>query len=209
LTLDFTQGELVMTRFSRTSVHAALGMAFAVSGFSAQASEFQVTDLPAGYQLVASAKAGEGDPAPAGPVSSGEAAVRLEYDNNQKRVVRGFGKSHGKYLGSGNGTVSGVLDGTVLWDLYEDQDDPQLHRAQFVGRITGKDGSAIAFETSGYFVARKGDDHFWDLTSAVYLHDAKGPGFRRFAGNLAVWEGYTDTRTYSARYRLRLLGKEQ
>ena len=198
-----------MTRFSRTSVHAALGMAFAVSGFAAQASEFQVTDLPAGYQLVASAKAGECDPAPAGPVSSGEAVVRLQFDDGQKRVVRAFGKSHGKYLGSGNGTVSGVLDGTVLWDLYEDQDDPQLHRAQFVGRITGKDGSAIAFETSGYFVPRKGDDDFMDLTSAVYLHDAKGPGFRRFAGNLAVWEGHVDTRTYSHRYRLRLLGKEQ
>ncbi len=101
--------------------------------------------------------------------------------------------------------MSGEINGAVVWDLYEDQTDPQLHRTQFVGRITATDGSSIDFETTGYFVPRAGESTFWNLTSAIYLFSAHGPAFQSLQGVLGVWEGAVDTRTFSHRYQLRLL----
>lgn len=89
--------------------------------------------------------------------------------------------------------------------FYEDQDATQLHRTQFVGRITSTDGSSIDFETAGYFVPRRGAVDFWDLTSAVYFFSANGPALQSLQGALGVWEGDVDTRTFRHRYRLRLL----
>ncbi len=133
------------------------------------------------------------------------AEVLLEYQKTLSQIMPQFAKAYGKYLGSGSGTVAGAINGKVVWDLYEDQDAPSLHRTQFVGRITAADGSSIDFETVGYFVPRSGTPTFWDLTSAVYLYSAQGPAFQSLQGALGVWEGDVDTRTYSHRYWLRLL----
>jgi len=133
------------------------------------------------------------------------AEVLLQYEKGQPRHMPQFAKARGKYLGSGTGTVDGAINGKVAWDLYEDQDAPQLHRTQFVGRITAADGSSIYFETAGYFVPRRGALDFWDLTSAVYLFSAQGPTLQSLQGALGVWEGDVDTRTFRHRYRLRLL----
>ncbi len=133
------------------------------------------------------------------------ADVRLEYQESQPPVIPQFAKAYGRYLGSGRGSVTGAIVGNVVWDLYEDQDAGQLHRAQFVGRITAADGSSIDFETVGYFVRRTGISMLWDLTSAIYFSSARGPAFQSLQGGLGVWEGDVDTRTYSHRYRLRLL----
>lgn len=129
----------------------------------------------------------------------------LEYQKTLSQVMPQFAKAYGRYLGSGSGTVVGAINGKVVWDLYEDQDAPQLHRTQFVGRITVGDGSSIDFETVGYFVPRTGAPTFWNLTSAVYFFSAQGPAFQSLQGALGVWEGDVDTRTYSHHYRLRLL----
>jgi hypothetical protein len=133
------------------------------------------------------------------------AEVLLQYEKSQSRIMPQFAKAHGNYLGSGTGTVAGAMNGKVVWDLYEDQDSPKLHRTQFVGRITAPDGSSIHFETAGYFVPKKGASDFWDLTSAVYLFSAQGPALQSLQGALGVWEGDVDTRTFRHRYRLRLL----
>lgn len=133
------------------------------------------------------------------------AEVLLQFQKSQSRIMPQFAKAHGKYLGSGTGTVAGAINGKVVWDLDEDQDTPQLHRTQFVGRITAAAGSSIHFETAGYFVPRKGALDFWDLTSAVYLFCAHGPALQSLQGALGVWEGDVDTRTFRHRYRLRLL----
>lgn len=71
--------------------------------------------------------------------------VVLQYQKNQSRIAPEFDKLRGRYLGSGTGVVSGEISGEIMWDLYEDQTDPQLHRTQFVGRIVAADGSSIAF----------------------------------------------------------------
>jgi hypothetical protein len=133
------------------------------------------------------------------------AEVLLEYQKTLSPIMPRFAKAHGKYLGSGSGTVAGAINGKVVWDLYEDQDAAQLHRTQFVGRITAGDGSSIDFETAGYFVPRSGTPSLWDLTSAVYFFSAQGPAFQSLQGALGVWEGDVDTRTYSHHYRLRVL----
>ncbi len=131
--------------------------------------------------------------------------VVLQYQEHQSRVMPQSATLHGKYLGSGTGTVSGEIDGAVVWDLYEDQTDTQLHRTQFVGRITAEDGGSIDFETTGYFVPRAGEPTFWNLTSAIYLFSARGPAYQSLQGALGVWEGVVDTRTFSHCYQLRLL----
>lgn len=133
------------------------------------------------------------------------AEVLLLYQKSQSRIMPQFAKAHGKYLGSGTGTVAGAINGKVVWDLYEDQDAAQLHRTQFVGRITSTDVSSINFETAGYFVPRRGAGDFWDLTSAVYFFSANGPALQSLHGALGVWEGDVDTRSFRHRYRLRLL----
>lgn len=131
--------------------------------------------------------------------------LELQYKEGMQRVVPSFEKNYGKYLGSGVGELKGALKGSVVWDLYEEQSDPRLHRTQFVGRITAPDGSEIDFETTGYFIPRQGDAHFWDLTSATHFSDAKGKTYRRLAGRVGLLEGYVhvvDASTYVHTYTL-------
>ncbi len=117
-----------------------------------------------------------------------------EDKESTQRVAPGFKKSYGKYLGSGTGDITGMVSGSVVWDLYEEQSDPKLHRTQFVGRITSSDGSTVSFETTGYFTPRLGGEH-WDLTSAVYFSDAKGAAYRELVHRIAPWQGHVDIRT--------------
>jgi hypothetical protein len=123
------------------------------------------------------------------------ALLQLQYKQGMQRIAPAFNKYYGKYLGSGMGTVTGKVKGSVVWDLYEEQSDPNLHRTQFVGHITSSDGSTVSFETAGYFTPRSGDDHYWDLTSAVYFMDARGTAYQELAGRLGLWQGHVDIRT--------------
>ena len=123
------------------------------------------------------------------------ALLQLQYKSGMQRISPSFSKNYGKYLGSGTGTLTGKVNGSVVWDLYEEQSDPNLHRTQFVGRITSSDGSTVSFETIGYFIPRSGDEHYWDLTSAVYFVDARGTAYQGLAGRLGLWQGRVDIRT--------------
>lgn len=130
-------------------------------------------------------------------------ALELEYKDGMQRVVPSFEKSYGKYLGSGVGRLKGKLEGSVAWDLYEEQSDPKLHRTQFVGRITAPDGSAIDFETTGYFVPRREAGPFWDLTSAIYFSHVRGEAYELLAGRVGLLEGHVqvvDAATYVHTY---------
>ena len=124
----------------------------------------------------------------AAPMEAG--VFELRYKEGMQRVATAFDKSYGTYLGSGSGSISGQRNGDVVWDLYEDQSDPALHRTQFVGQITAPDGSKINFETTGYFIPRKAEQQFWDLTSAIHFSDAKGGAYRDLDGRIGLWEGH-------------------
>ena len=134
-----------------------------------------------------------------------------ESKESTQRVAPSFKKNYGKYLGSGTGDVKGIVNGSVVWDLYEEQSNPKLHRTQFVGRITSSDGSTASFETTGYFTPRPGDEPYWDLTSAVYFSDTKGAAYHELAHRIGLWQGHVEIltdadahTTYSHTYTLYL-----
>jgi hypothetical protein len=155
--------------------------------------------------LAVTVAAGVANAAPDQPMPY--ATLELRYVPDTPRVAPGFDKSYGTYLGSGTGKAMGKLNGTVAWDLYEEQSAPELHRTQFVGRITAADGSTVAFETTGYFVPRPGDPQFWDLTSAVFFSHATGSAPKTLAGSIGLWQGYVhipDPNTFEHRYTIYL-----
>jgi hypothetical protein len=125
---------------------------------------------------------------------------KLQYAPGKPKVNPSFGKGYGGYLGSGAGQLQGKFAGQVAWDLYEEQSNSTLHRTQFVGWITAEDGSKIAFETSGYFIPRKGFSprdgvtEIWDLTSAVYFSNASGQAYRQLAEHVGLWHGHLEIR---------------
>lgn len=138
------------------------------------------------------------------------AELQLEAKEGMERIAPTFKKNYGRYLGSGTGEIKGTVNGSVVWDLYEEQSDPKLHRTQFVGRLTSSDGSTVSFETTGYFIPG-GANHF-DLTSAVYFRDAKGAAYQELAHRIGLWQGHVDIRsdadahtTYSHVYTLYLV----
>jgi hypothetical protein len=117
------------------------------------------------------------------------ALMQGKYESGMQRVVPSFKKNYGEYLGSGTGEITGKVSGSVAWDLYEEQSDPAVHVAQFVGRITAPDHSKISFETTGFFVPRQADKAFWDLTSSIRFYNAQGQAYRDLDGKIGVWEG--------------------
>ena len=121
--------------------------------------------------------------------------LQLHYKEGMHRIAPTFKKNYGEYLGSGTGEITGKVNGSVVWDLYEEQSDPKLHRTQFVGRITSSDGSTLSFEATGYFIPRAGDEHYWDLTSAIYFIDAKGVAYQELARRIGLWQGNVHIRT--------------
>jgi hypothetical protein len=134
---------------------------------------------------------------------SAVASIRLEYQKNLARVLPALDNTHDKYLRSGAGTAEGQIVGRIDWDLYENQDNPRLHRTTFVGRISAPGGGSIRFETDGYFVPRVETTAFWDLASAIYFFDATGSTYRWLEGRIGVWQGFVDTRKgYSHHYKL-------
>lgn len=159
--------------------------------------------------VVAAVILGSSLPTVAAPLAE-SGIVHLEYQEGQPRVAPGFKKNYGRYLGSGKGEITGAIKGSLVWDLYEEQSDPKLHRTQFVGRLTSSDGSTASFETTGYFIPRPGGE-YWDLTSAVYFSDAKGAAYKELAHRIGLWQGHVDIRsaadgrtTFSHTYRLYL-----
>lgn len=133
--------------------------------------------------------------------------VELQYQPDKKKVLASFDKGLGQYLGSGGGRVSGRINGTVEWDLYEDQRDTRLHRAQFVGVIATTDGKRLRFESIGFFLHRESDPNFWDMTAALFL-EANQQEYPWLTPPLATWAGAVDIRGYRHSYRVNLPHEE-
>ncbi|MBT4126508.1 MAG: hypothetical protein HOE43_08950 [Chloroflexi bacterium] len=77
--------------------------------------------------------------------------VELDYDPQAKQASDAAGKPGG-YIGSGVGTATGDINGSIAWDLYEDQ-SPEKCDASFVGVITTPTGDEINFQTRGMLLA--------------------------------------------------------
>ena len=104
------------------------------------------------------------------PNVEGVLAIKLEYQQNQRKNAPTPEPFFGDYLGSGTGRISGQLNGAVHWDLYEDQSREDLHRVQLVGVVVKEDGSRVPFEGLGFYKSREGG--YWDLT-ASFSFDCK------------------------------------
>lgn len=129
--------------------------------------------------------------------------IELQYQPAKEKVIPSFDRGLGRYLGSGSGCVSGRMNGTVELDLYEDQRDTRLHRAQFVGVIVTTDGSRLRFESIGFFVHRESDPNYWDMTAALFL-EANQQQYPWLEVPLAIWAGAVDIRGYRHSYRVNL-----
>ena len=106
----------------------------------------------------------------------------------------------GNYLGSGTGVATADrLNGTVRWDLYEDQ-APDRCETGFAGVITTDDGATISFDTRGWgYVPSKSEPNAWHMNAAVRFA-TDDPRYSRLDGLLAVWDGTFDAVTYQHRY---------
>jgi hypothetical protein len=64
-------------------------------------------------------------------------------------------------------------------------------------------------ETTGFFVPRKADDAFWDLTSAIRFYGADGQTYRDLVGKIGLWEGYVHIAgdKYDHSYKIYVPGK--
>lgn len=129
--------------------------------------------------------------------------IELQYQPDKEKVVVSFDRGLGQYLGSGGGRVSGKINGTVEWDLYEDQRDARLHRAQFVGIIVTADGTRLRFESIGFFVHREADPNYWDMTAALFV-ESNQHKHSWLNAPLAAWAGAVDIRDYRHSYRVYL-----
>jgi hypothetical protein len=121
----------------------------------------------------------------AAPALGPIAKFELQYHQSKRKNMPNATNAYGKYLGSGDGTVSGRLKGKVYWDLYEDQSRDDLHRAQFVGYLETESGSRIPFDSMGFFKPRIGGG-YWDLTSSVHF-DCKDPHYPWLKHQTFLW----------------------
>ncbi len=92
--------------------------------------------------------------------------IRLEYKEG-KEHVSDEGKV-GEYLGSGEGTVQGRINGTVHWSLFEAQ-NPVFCASNLFGVIFTDDGAEIKFDTMGFFRRPAKGSHIWQNTSGIFL----------------------------------------
>ena len=105
-----------------------------------------------------------------------------------------------KYLGSGDGNVTGeYMRGTVRWDLFEQQGETACD-AHFTGIIETDDGAAIHFYATGYF-KRPESGSIWRL-SAGALFETEDARYQWLTAKPTIWEGEFDMSAYRHRYRV-------
>ncbi len=126
--------------------------------------------------------------------------MKLQYEQSRSKHVPEYQNATGKYLGSGTGSMKGHVKAKVKWDLYENQNRDDLHKALFVGFLETEDGDRIPFESMGYFKQRKGGQ-YWDLASSVYF-DCDNPKYPGLVSQRIFWEGAVKTGEWSHEYRL-------
>lgn len=128
--------------------------------------------------------------------------AELEYDNSVKVNIP-QGSQVGDHIGNGRGTLTGKINGEILWQFYaencaylwiKDGKEPpanqHLCKTNPGGIIKTSDGAEIKFDAKGY--GFKGFDkenpHLWNLTCALQFH-TEDERYLWLNTALGVWEG--------------------
>ena len=131
-------------------------------------------------------------------VAQTEAVLKLtlQYQQSDHKVINEGTPLFGHYLGTGDGVATGTLQGTVDWDLYEDQSRDDLHPAHFRGFIAHQ-GTPYAFQLIGVYTPEgqeqvtmpDGREHsrHWALSGTIVFEDPALLGMRQ-----ALVTGSTD-----------------
>lgn len=99
------------------------------------------------------------------------AKLDLQYQQSTRRFFPDDVPDFGKYLGTGNGSISGSLIGSVGWDLYEDWEFAAFHPTLFKGVIT-IDEQRIEYTMQGVFTPyREGGVKYWRFSGFFHIHD--------------------------------------
>ena len=108
----------------------------------------------------------------------------------------------GPYLASGDGTAEGPkLQGTVSWDLFEDQQHETIHASDMIGLIETNDGAQIAFETIGVYQAEDADKMMWRLSAAARFRTAD-ERYEWLTTAVALWNGTFDYETNTGHFQV-------
>ena len=151
-----------------------------------------------------------------------EAELRYKSESAADAVIPPEGRE-GAYIGSGDGSVSGALHGTIRWSFYSaDCMYLLVKRGEAVppgqhlcydnpgGFIETDDGASIRFDAKGYGL--RGFDpkrpHLWRLVMALQL-STEDPRYSWLNTRLGVWEGQFDEQTASSRYRAYVQGTDK
>jgi hypothetical protein len=151
-----------------------------------------------------------------------EAELRYRSDSLADAVIPPEGRE-GAYIGSGDGSVRGTLQGTIRWSFYSADCMYLLaRRGEAVppgqhlcydnpgGFIETADGASIRFDAKGYGL-RAFDPtrpQLWRLVMSLQL-STEDPRYSWLNARLGVWEGQFDEQTASARYRAYLQGTDK
>lgn len=107
----------------------------------------------------------------------------------------------GKYMGGGDGAVTGQINGKMYWDLYEDMDG-DVCLTNFAGRIETEDEAIIHFDARGHGKVvnpEKPDD--WVMVYGVKFN-TEDERYDWLNATLGVWEGEFSMETYKHNYRI-------
>lgn len=140
--------------------------------------------------------------------------AELHYQDRMAPVVSADGRE-GELIGSGGGTVTGELRGTIQWSYFAVDCAYLLVRAgiepgpgQYLcknnpgGIIRTQDGAEIRFDARGYGLrgADPMNPHKWRLTAALQF-SAEDSRYEWLNATLAVWEGEFDEKLGRAHYQ--------
>ena len=126
--------------------------------------------------------------------------VDMMYREQQDAITSSEGKTGG-YIGSGDGKVSGQINGIIYWDLYEDIDGG-VCLTNFAGRIETEDGATIRFDARGHGkVPNPEKPKDWVMVYGVKF-DAEDERYDWLNKTLGVWEGEFSMATYRHQYRI-------
>lgn len=128
-----------------------------------------------------------------------EFSLELQYRDTMNPVNKD-GDSTRPYIGSSDGIVSGAIEGTVRWDLFEAQGETVCD-AHFEGVIEIATGDVITFDAVGYFQRDDTDSMEWQMAAGVQF-DTSSTDYDWLNDTLATWVGAMDARTYTHQYNL-------
>ncbi len=118
----------------------------------------------------------------------------------QKAMTSSVGKV-GQYVGSGDGSIAGKINGKISWDLYEDIDNGAC-LTNFAGIIETVEGDLIRYDARGHGkVPDPKKPHEWVMVYGVKF-DTDSETYSWLNATLGVWEGEFNMDTYRHTYRI-------